>query len=442
MATNLNGLAPRETGPGHPVPFNEPARLQALEALKILDTPPDERFDRITRLAASHFRMPVVRITFVDNDRSWFKSSIGLKATEAPRSIALCAYTVMNAEPLIVADLSQDARFADSPQVAGKPHFRFYAGAPIILENNLRVGTVCLMDKVPHPEFTREDAAFLQDLAALVVHELELSRQVLERDESLVKLNRDLDIARNAKKRFLNIVNHELRTPLNGILGFGEMIAKEEVGPIENETYVSYANYVCDAAHRLRDLIERIITYTAADTSELRLVETTFEWNKLVADVSCTIAVEAAARSVSVSTLVAPDVPQFFFGDEVYLKEVLFQLSQNAISFTEPGGQIAIILGRKDDGSVVASVTDSGPGMAEEDLADLSAAFVQGDDRLSRRHGGLGLGLPVSKMLAELHGGRLELVSSKGRGTTAEVHLPAARNRTEPAAHETTPGGQ
>jgi len=169
----------------YPVPGNESERLNALRSLKILDTPADERFDRIVRIARDHYQMPVVRVTLVDEDRVWFKARLGIKADQAPRSISLCSHTIMSSEPLLVPDLTADLRFSESPQVMGKPYFRFYAAAPISVEGGHNIGSVCLMDYEAHPDFTVEDTAFLQDLSDIVVDELKLHEK-LTKQETLI----------------------------------------------------------------------------------------------------------------------------------------------------------------------------------------------------------------------------------------------------------------
>ena len=189
-----------------PIPDNETARLAALHALHILDTAPDERFDRITRIATALFNMPIVRITFVDENRTWFKSCTGLSVHEAPREISICSHTIIGAQPLVVRNLERDPRFRDSPQVKGKLNLRFYAGAPITLKGGCHVGAVCLMDTVPHPEFSDHSIALLQDLANVVVDELNVHKQIYESEAVLQKAMHGLQV----KDRELLEVNERL----------------------------------------------------------------------------------------------------------------------------------------------------------------------------------------------------------------------------------------
>jgi len=142
-----------------------------LGGLALLDTGPEDRFDRITRTAARLFGVPTALITLVDADRQWFKSRQGLAATEIPREISFCAHAILAEGPLVVPDTHRDPRFADNPLVLGPPHIRFYAGQPLQAAEGHRVGTLCLLAPEPRA-FTDADAAALRDLAAWAEREL------------------------------------------------------------------------------------------------------------------------------------------------------------------------------------------------------------------------------------------------------------------------------
>lgn len=155
-----------------PLPHNEAMRLKALRDLLILDTPPEERFDRISAFAAREFSVPIALVSLVDHDRQWFKSSFGLDdVQETPRDISFCGHAVAMAKTLIVPDALADPRFADNPMVVGQPYVRFYAGALLRLPYGLVMGTLCIMDRRPR-EFDKLDEAILNGLRDLVVEEL------------------------------------------------------------------------------------------------------------------------------------------------------------------------------------------------------------------------------------------------------------------------------
>lgn len=177
-----------------PTPANERERLQTLRDLDLLDTAPEERFDRITRIARQLFSVPIALVSLVDENRQWFKSRQGLDATETPRNISFCGHAIIDKQPLIVCDALEDPRFADNPLVCSAPDIRFYAGHPIAAPNGQRIGTLCIIDQVPH-SFDDEQRARLKELAMMVEDELSALAQVsVDRVTGLSNRNGFLDI--------------------------------------------------------------------------------------------------------------------------------------------------------------------------------------------------------------------------------------------------------
>ncbi|MBT8148447.1 MAG: GAF domain-containing protein [Gammaproteobacteria bacterium] len=152
-------------------PLNEQRRLTTLRDLHILDTPRDARFDRFTRVSSRIFDTPIAVISLVDEERQWFKSCQGLDATETPRDISFCGHAILGDEVFEIEDAQQDPRFADNPLVVQAPNVRFYAGAPLKAPNGQKLGTLCIIDKVPR-KMSEEDKSMLNHLANMVVTEL------------------------------------------------------------------------------------------------------------------------------------------------------------------------------------------------------------------------------------------------------------------------------
>lgn len=153
------------------IPQNEKNRLETLESLDILDSQAEERFDRLTRMAKRMFGVPIALVSLVDKNRQWFKSCIGLSASETSREISFCGHAILGSEVFIIPNVLEDPRFFDNPLVLDAPNIRFYAGCPLTV-NGYRLGTLCLIDQTPR-DFNSEDVAALKDLAAMVEHELE-----------------------------------------------------------------------------------------------------------------------------------------------------------------------------------------------------------------------------------------------------------------------------
>ena len=175
----------------------EAERIAALQHTGLLDTAPEERFDRITRLARDHFKMPIALVSLVDVDRQWFKSRIGTDLTETPRADALCGHAVLSDDALIVRDATIDPRFMDNPLVTGAMHLRFYAGVPLRGIGGQRIGTLCVIDYVPR-EFDDRQIEALRDLAqwaTLEVNATGLSRAAALAQEKEARLIAIVDYA-------------------------------------------------------------------------------------------------------------------------------------------------------------------------------------------------------------------------------------------------------
>jgi len=171
-----------------PVPLDETARLMSLQSLRLLDTPSEERFDRITRMAQRLFEVQTCLISLVDNDRQWFKSKQGLDACETSREISFCGHAILNDQVFVVGDASKDPRFSDNPLVTDEPFIRFYAGCPIRGPGGHHIGTLCIIDGQARG-LSLDDQGALRDLGAMVEDELKLMSEIT-RDELTQIANR------------------------------------------------------------------------------------------------------------------------------------------------------------------------------------------------------------------------------------------------------------
>ena len=153
------------------VPEDEEQRLADLRQLGILDTRPEERFDRLTRLAAAVFDVPMALVSLVDRDRQWLKSTRGIDVRETSREVSFCAHAILRREVMVVPDALLDPRFADNPFVSGEPRIRFYAGCPLFTPSGSCVGTLCILDTRPH-ELDGAGLRHLLDLGVMVEREL------------------------------------------------------------------------------------------------------------------------------------------------------------------------------------------------------------------------------------------------------------------------------
>jgi GAF domain-containing protein len=196
-----------------PVPANETERLAALERYAILDTDPEQALDELVQLAATICGTPIALLSLVDSSRQWFKARVGLTVMETPRDLSFCAHAIGSDEELfIVADAERDPRFATNALVIGEPHIRFYAAAPLISPEGLKLGTLCVIDSRPR-ELDRVQRGALSALARQAMVQLELRRHSCLADA----------------------ITHDLRTPLTSIRGSLGLLASGAMGDLTPE---------------------------------------------------------------------------------------------------------------------------------------------------------------------------------------------------------------
>ena len=165
-------------------PANEEARIVALDKYAILDTDPEQSFDDLTLLASFACKTPIALISLVDEDRQWFKSRVGIKASETSRDIAFCSTAILQSDVFVVPDALNDERFRENPLVVSDPNIRFYAGAPLINEDGYALGTLCVVDRTPR-ELTPDQEEALKALSRLVLAQLEFRRNLILLKEAL-----------------------------------------------------------------------------------------------------------------------------------------------------------------------------------------------------------------------------------------------------------------
>ncbi len=271
-------------------------------------------------------------------------------------------------------------------------------------------------------EFGDVARTFNEMLDVLDHHRSEIAKTAANLNAALIEARG----ANRSKTEFLANVSHELRTPLNAIIGFSEIIHDEIYGPITPHQYREYAGDIRDSGRHLLDLINDILDVSKIEAGKLELHESVVEVGAIVETTIRIVKPRADAGNLEL-TVNVPDVPPALYADERALKQILLNLLSNAVKFTPEGGRVTVAVRGGDRGEISISVSDTGIGIAAEEIPRVLQPFRQVDSALNREYEGTGLGLSLAKSLVELHGGRLELESELGAGTIVTAVFPGER---------------
>ena len=440
-----------EIGYRYPVAAEDAERISKLRKYQVLNNNEEPAFARLTELAKLFFNMPVVAITFMDEETQYLKSLHGLDGIcTTSRKVAICNYTVLSDEVLVLPDLTEDSRFSQNPLVTEAPYLRFYAGAPIIMQEDgktYRLGSLCLMDMQAHHDFTEKDADILAQFAAMAADALKLQDQ-----------QRHAKHANEMKSEFLANMSHEIRTPMNGIIGMVEMLAETKLSAEQQE----YVDNIKVSNEHLLAIINGILDLSKVESGKMTIDSIPMNISSLCNEVVSLFAVKARQRGLTLDYHYTEALSPYIKGDPVRIKQIMVNLVNNAIKFTREGGRVTIDVkhmennpcedkygnhksicshelqveqashyNTDDSGSVnhqdmtlCIEVTDTGVGIKPESLEAIFDAYDQANKSTHRLYGGTGLGLSVCKSLVELMGGYIEVDSAVGIGTTFTVLLP------------------
>lgn len=439
----------------YPLAVDEVERINKLRKYQVLNDNDEPAFRRLIDLAKLFFDMPVVTITFMDEETQYLKSGYGLDGVcHVSRDLAICNYTVLSNEVFIVPDLSKDSRFSQSPWVTEAPYLKFYAGAPIILyedNRNYRLGSLCLMDKEPNYDFSDQQAKILAQFATMAADALQLQDK-----------QRDAKHANEMKSDFLANMSHEIRTPMNGIIGMVEMLGETKLSSEQQE----YIDNIKVSNEHLMSIINGILDLSKVESGKMTIDSIPLNLSALCNEVVSLFAVKARQRGLILDYHYTESLSPYVQGDPVRLKQIIANLVNNAIKFTREGGRVSIDVKhlpnchchdhdshstktyhaknvQKNNLSVntvqdvpkintvynqvmtlCIEVKDTGVGIKADSLEAIFDAYDQANKFTHRLYGGTGLGLSVCKSLVDLMGGYIDVDSEVGVGTTFSVLLP------------------
>ncbi|MDQ8014986.1 MAG: ATP-binding protein [Flavobacterium nitrogenifigens] len=408
----------------YPIPENELQRLAALKRYNILDTLPDDAFDDATRLVSYICGVPIAHISFIDEDRQWFKSEIGIGVSEVPREITFCNYTILDTEIVEINDTHINERFKDDPNVTGGFNVRFYAGVPLTTPDGYNIGTICAIDHVVK-ELNDNQRNALSIIAKHVIAQLELGTK----NNQLYTQRKIAERAVFARDSFLANMSHEIRTPLNAIIGFTDLLAQTEL----NDTQRDYIGSVQIAGENLLLIVNDILDLSKIESGNLTIETESFNLKKTLRHVYSLLKVKVQ-KEVEFNLFLDAELPDMVIGDQGRLNQILVNLIGNALKFTNEGEvtvSVKKIEETEDSYSFKFSIKDTGIGIPKDKLETIFERFTQGEESTTRTFGGTGLGLNIVKQLVELQKGEVHVKSTLNRGSEFFFTLSYKKSDTE-----------
>ena len=408
----------------------ENERIDALRELHILDTANEEEFDELVEVASKICNAPISLITLVDADRQWFKAQMGLNLGQTDLQESVCSHAILRDETLIINDTLLDARTVDNPLVHNEVNLRFYAGVPLRLDNELPIGTLCILDTTPR-QLTADQQRALEVLGRQVMtritlrkalhKERELKLQIEQQRNKLLYANNRLKKADENKNLFLAMLSHELRNPLSAI-NYGLAALESNDGHAELQKTLPMMNRQCS---HLTRLLDDLLEISRISRGTITLKRKIISLAPILDEAVHTLSKEALAKQIDIS-VANIDASFYVDADETRLLQVLVNLLHNAIRYTPSGGRVTIkAMIEAEMANIV--VEDTGQGISTQDLKKIFDFFVQLDNSASPMDNGQGLGLALVNKLVSLHGGTVNVHSDgPGKGSVFQIQLPLA----------------
>ncbi|WP_163407081.1 GAF domain-containing hybrid sensor histidine kinase/response regulator [Flavobacterium ajazii] len=391
-------------------PQNEAERLDALKRYNILDTLPEQVFDDATALVSYICGTPIAYISFIDENRQWFKSKIGFDVSEVPREITLSRYTIMDSKLVEIPDTLLNERFKDDPNVTDGYKIRFYVGMPITTPDGYVIGVLCAVDHEPR-QLNDNQRNALNIVARHVINTLELGRK----NKELAKQKKIADRAVAAKENFLANMSHEIRTPLNAVIGFTELLFETSL----DEQQKDFLKDVQIAGENLLVIVNDILDLSKIESGSIALEQKPFELKSALKHVYDLLKVKVH-EAVDFNLFLDAELPEIISGDQGRLNQIMVNLAGNALKFTMEG-EVTISVKRiaetDDSHQIRFSVKDTGIGISQKNLDTIFGRFTQAEESTTRKFGGTGLGLNIVKQLVQLHDSDIHVKSREGSGS-------------------------
>lgn len=398
-------------------PLHDPFRLLTLQATGLLDSPPEESFDRCTRLASRVLEAPVALISLVDDHRQFFKSQIGLPEPwasdrESPLSYSFCQYLIRTRQPFVVNDARYHEWVHDNLAIRDW-NIQAYLGIPLRTHDDQILGSICALDRQPR-NWTENEVAIMHDLAAAVTAEAELR---LLASNSLKQL-RELHQLEHERDEMIHMMVHDLRNPMNSVMAGLDMMAETTAVSDEQQKYLDWA---VRGGKDLLAKIDEILTINKADSTDLRFAPANMDPKALIHEAVDQLRHLAEASGVRITINTPESLPELQ-GEPEKLKRVLVNLLANAIDHTPTGGRVEISAEQQGSNALLFSVMDNGAGLPPDAGQWLFEKYGRNPDRESNQSSGLGLSF--CKTVVEAHGGEIWHGPTSDQGARFSFTLP------------------
>jgi len=385
--------------------FQEGRRLASLRGYSILDTPVEQVFDELTRLASQICETPVALITLLDEDRQWFKSTIGTEVKQTIKEIAFCAHTIVEPkQKMMVKDLRMDNRFSANPLVTGDPNVVFYAGVSLVTEDGYPLGTLCVLDMEPK-ELNEMQLFALEVLAKQVMTQLEMRKKIADQQ----KANESLLEAHTFIQKFASTVAHDLKNPLSS-LRLSSQLLEKHLEARGDQKALKMIGMNISATENMISIVEEMLEYSrdpAKLLSNLQVIATDELLDKIQSMITVpdNVNIEIIPKG---HTLVS---------SKVALEQIFLNLLTNAIRYSDKGKSLIRITVKETVSHYMFLVKDNGIGIPEHRLDDIFQKNITLDvtDRFNQK--GSGLGLSTVKLLVEKLQGNIKVESEPGVGS-------------------------
>lgn len=387
------------------IPEHDAVRINKLRAYDILDTPEEDTFNKIAVLAAQIFNTPIAQVTFVDEERVFFKTNISpLKATQVNRKDSFCSIAILNSEVTLFENMLEVPELADNPFVLMENGVRFYAGAPLKTTEGLQLGTVCVLDIEPK-EVTKKQLEMLETLSAIAMDELELRLAT----RKAIRTQTDM----------MNRIVHDLKNPNTTISLSAELIKKKADDP---KIVTDFAERIKRSATSVLNSLNNLLDLSQSENAGFRLNASEIDIIEVLESVKRNFELIALQKQQAIN--IYCNCSSIILADAVRMQEAFENLLSNALKYSHANTEVAIHLSTTET-ELTIEFKDQGQGLLEEDKNKLFTKFAKLSAIPTGKEHSNGLGLSIVKMLIELHNGKVWAESEgKNKGTSFFISLP------------------